>query len=242
MGEQHDMSRDRDWDARGPNRRPEPDRAGHADHAWQVARRMLESGSPRAAGPASLLHLQRIAGNGGVGSLVGGDQDEEHSPVLDVVGKGGGSPLPGPVRTEMEAGLGADFGSVRVHDGPQAAASAHAVQAQAYTVGDEIVFDHGAYQPGTEPGRHTLAHELTHVVQQRSGPVEGTPTGDGVSVSDPGDRFELDAEATASRFSAGTIGVQRATSEDEIEETDELQRTPLEREGEEELEEEDESV
>ena len=74
------------------------------------------------------------------------------------------------------------------------------MQAKAYTVGDEIVFNRGAYQPDTDAGRHTLAHELTHVVQQRSGPVDGTPTGDGVAVSDPGDRFEREAEATATEI------------------------------------------
>ena len=101
------------------------------------------------------------------------------------------------VRGEMEAGLGADFGDVRVHDGGAAAASAQAVNAKAYTVGNDVVFNRGAYQPDTAEGRHTLAHELTHVVQQRSGPVDGTPTGDGVALSDPDDRFEREAEATA---------------------------------------------
>ncbi len=77
------------------------------------------------------------------------------------------------------------------------AESAHAVQARAYTVGYDVVFGSGAYQPETPEGRHTLAHELTHVVQQRSGPVDGTATGDGVALSDPDDRFEREAEATA---------------------------------------------
>jgi hypothetical protein len=65
-----------------------------------------------------------------------------------------------------------------------------------------------------------LAHELTHVVQQRSGPVDGTATGTGVRVSDPSDRFEREAAATAERamsapvapaqrFAAGAAVVQR---------------------------------
>jgi hypothetical protein len=97
----------------------------------------------------------------------------------------------------MEAGLGADFSDVRVHHDGAAAASAQAVNAKAYTVGNDVVFNRGAYQPDTGEGRHTLAHELTHVVQQRSGPVDGTATGDGVSISDPDDRFEREAETTA---------------------------------------------
>src|SRR5262245_65773260 len=59
--------------------------------------------------PAAVLRLQRLAGNSGVGSLVGhgsDEQDEERSPVLDVVGKGGGSPLPTELRAEMEDHLG----------------------------------------------------------------------------------------------------------------------------------------
>ena len=62
--------------------------------------------------------------------------------MLDVVGKGGGSPLPTRrADATWRHGLGADFGAVRVHDGDAAAASAQAVQAKAYTVGDEIVFN-----------------------------------------------------------------------------------------------------
>jgi hypothetical protein len=103
----------------------------------------------------------------------------------------------------MESALGHDFGDVRVHTDAAAAGSARAVQAQAYTVGSHVVFGEGRYQPGSTEGRRTLAHELTHVVQQRQGPVDGTPlarsAGDtgGLQVSDPGDPFEREAEAVA---------------------------------------------
>lgn len=149
---------------------------------------------PRTLSSAAVLHLQRTAGNSAVVSLLG---DDDWSPVLDVVGKGGGSPLEPALRDDMERQLGADFSDVRVHTDPQAAASATAVQARAYTVGNEIVFGHGAYAPATAEGKHTLAHELTHVVQQRKGPVPGTDTGTGIAVSDPADPFEQQAEATA---------------------------------------------
>jgi hypothetical protein len=59
-----------------------------------------------------------------------------------------------------------DFAKVRIHTDRDAAASANAVNAAAYTVGDHIVFDNGQYAPGTVPGRLLLAHELTHVIQQ----------------------------------------------------------------------------
>ena len=67
------------------------------------------------------------------------------------------------------------------------------MSAHAYTVGSNIVFQRGAYDPGSTGGQTLLAHELTHVVQQRSGPVDGTPAAGGVSVSDPSDRFEVEA-------------------------------------------------
>ena len=76
------------------------------------------------------------------------------------------------------------------------------------------MFGSGAYQPDSPEGRHTLAHELTHVVQQRSGPVDGTSTGDGVALSHPDDRFEREAEATANEIgraetpAASTTAVQ----------------------------------
>jgi hypothetical protein len=64
---------------------------------------------------------------------------------------------------------GPDLGSVRVHTDGRAAASAEALDARAYTVGDQIVFGAQQYAPGTSAGRHLLAHELAHVVQQRGG-------------------------------------------------------------------------
>lgn len=69
----------------------------------------------------------------------------------------------------FESSFGYGFENVRVHNGPMAAASAAAVQAKAYTIGTDIVFGANEYQPGTVEGRHLLAHELAHVVQQNSG-------------------------------------------------------------------------
>ena len=77
----------------------------------------------------------------------------------------------------MESRLGHDFGDVRVHTDGGAHDSAKAVNAHAYTVGPNIVFQRDKYDSPSTDGRTMLAHELTHVVQQRSGPVDGTPTG-----------------------------------------------------------------
>ncbi len=160
----------------------------------------------RAAQPDAMLHLQQTAGNAAVVQLLAeerrddGRDDAGRSPVLDVVGRGGGQALDPATRTTMEAGLGADFGDVRVHTDGDAATSAKAVQANAYTVGNDVVFQSGLYQPDTASGQRMLAHELTHVVQQRSGPVDGSPTEGGIAVSHPSDRFEQAAEANAERF------------------------------------------
>jgi hypothetical protein len=172
--------------------------------------RGVEAGRPDALGPGGLLHLQRVAGNSGVAGLVaqrraGGDDEGDSSPVHDVVGSKG-SPLEPGVRREMEAAVGHDFGDVEVHTDSRAADSARSVQAHAYTVGNHVVFGEGRYRPDTDEGRHTLAHELTHVVQQRQGPVEGSPAAGGIRVSDPSDRFEREAEANASRVLAGGSG------------------------------------
>ncbi|WP_127792215.1 DUF4157 domain-containing protein [Agromyces sp. LHK192] len=170
-------------------------------------------------GPASMLRLQRDAGNSAVSGLVAEQEDEhaghdhgaERSPVLDVVQGGGGSPLESGVRDDMESRLGADFSDVRVHTGSDAHASAQSVGAHAYTVGNNVVFQRDAFDTSSTAGRTTLAHELTHVMQQRSGPVDGTPSGGGVSVSDPGDRYEVAASENAARVMSEPAPIQRET-------------------------------
>ena len=104
------------------------------------------------AAPEAVVELQRSVGNAAVVQLLR-DQDasEEPSPVLGVVGRGGGQPLDSSVRAGMEQAMGADLSSVRVHTGSDAGASAQAVQAHAYTVGDEVVFAPGQYNRGRPP-------------------------------------------------------------------------------------------
>jgi Domain of unknown function (DUF4157) len=203
----------------------------------------------------SVLGLQRSVGNAGVSTLL----EEERSPVHNVV-TSGGRPLEPDVRADMESRLGHDFSDVRVHDDSAAAASASAVNAHAYTVGSNVVFQRDRYDPSSHEGRVTLAHELTHVVQQRSGPVDGTSAPGGIKVSDPSDRFEREAATNAERVmstspqvpttpvSAATPALQREASEEdqvqglfvqraEGEEEDEVQGLFVQRaEGEEEEE------
>lgn len=78
-----------------------------------------------------------------------------------------GKPLDDRTRHLMETGLGHDFSNVRVHVDEQADAAARSLGAAAYTVGNEIVFAAGTYDPDSPAGKERIAHELTHVVQQR---------------------------------------------------------------------------
>ena len=70
-------------------------------------------------------------------------------------------------RDRFERLFGADLGSVRIHQGPAAASAAHALGADAFTIGNNVFFAAGRYEPHTRAGRRLLAHELTHVLQQR---------------------------------------------------------------------------
>jgi len=167
--------------------------------AAPLAARAAAEGRWDAVGAGGLAHLQRTAGNAGVSAALA---DEERSPVHDVISSGG-RPLDTDTRADMETRLGHDFGDVRVHDDSRAHDSAVSVNANAYTVGSNIVFQRDRFDPGSADGKLTLAHELTHVVQQRSGPVDGTPTGGGIKISDPSDRYEREASANAERVMSG---------------------------------------
>ena len=113
----------------------------------------------------------------------------------------GGERLPDPNRAHMESALGADLSGVRIHKDPDAAHAADDIDARAFTVGQDVYFGAGQYDPGTKRGDHLLAHELTHTLQQASGDV--TTQAD-TSISSPADPLEREAEAVA-----GNIGNPR---------------------------------
>ena len=92
--------------------------------------------------------------------------DQDATPLVAQATGGGGQPLDPDTRSFMESGFARDFGDVRVHTGAEAARSAEAIGARAFTVGRDLVFAHGAYRPGQDEGRRLLAHELAHTVQQ----------------------------------------------------------------------------
>lgn len=175
--------------------------ARRVDSDSAIAALAVKAGRPGALDAGAVMHLQRAAGNANVASFLDereqAEPSNEPSPVKDVVGGGGGAPLDAETRGFMESRLGHDFGDVRIHTDDRASESAKGVNAHAYTVGSNVVFQRGRYEPETDAGKRMLAHELTHVVQQRSGPVDGTPTAGGIRVSDPSDRFEREAERSA---------------------------------------------
>ncbi|NQY05588.1 MAG: DUF4157 domain-containing protein, partial [Flavobacteriaceae bacterium] len=85
--------------------------------------------------------------------------------------KGGGSPLPSNTQNEIESGFGTDFGGVRVHNDSNAVQMNQELGSQAFTNGNDIYFNEGKYNPESDSGKHLLAHELTHTVQQGASPT-----------------------------------------------------------------------
>lgn len=119
-----------------------------------------------------------------------------------------GRPLDSVTRTFMEQRFEHDFSRVRVHTDERAAESARAVNAVAYTVGGDVVFAPGRYAPETARGRELLAHELTHVVQQR-GRGGDAPVIAPQAAFDPSER---EADAAARAVAAGTSVAVAAAS------------------------------
>ncbi len=94
------------------------------------------------------------------------ERADEIRDEVNSVRSGGGSSLDANTKEFMESRFGYDFSDVRIHADESSAMSARSVNALAYAVGNDIVFEQGQYQPRTLEGRKLLAHELTHVVQQ----------------------------------------------------------------------------
>jgi hypothetical protein len=114
----------------------------------------------------------------------------------------GGDPLPPNVRQKMESFFGTSFADVRVHVGPHASA----IGALAFTQGSHIHFAPGQYNPVTPQGQAILGHELTHVVQQRSGRVRN-PFGSGVAVVQD-HSLESEADRMGERAASHRLPVQ----------------------------------
>ena len=118
-------------------------------------------------------------------------------PIVHEVLRCSGEPLDRTPRAAMESRFGHDFSRVRTHRDARAVESARAINALAYTVGQDVVFGAGQYAPETMRGRKLLAHELAHVVQQRNAtyPVAGLTLADST--------WEREADSAAEAAMAG---------------------------------------
>lgn len=172
----------------------------------RAVQRML-SGSARATEPH--FHKQDLPSVSRAslpGSLQGGLLDSQSQTQIERA-RGSGSPLDASVSAQVGSALGADFSGVKVHTDRKADELNRSLSAKAFTTGGDIFFSKGAYQPGSSSGKHLLAHELTHVVQQsRSGYSAGSRTPPGGSR--PGSA-KLDSVQTK-RGIAMPVGVRRA--------------------------------
>ncbi len=167
----------------------------------------LERVAPEAAreGSDPLRRLASTVGNGAFGQFVARMREGEgildggvvHPDVEGAIAaaRGHGRALDLGLAQRAGSQFGDSFGDVRVHTDSHAAELSRAVSARAFTVGSDIFFAAGEYNPGSAHGDELIAHELAHVVQQRGAP----PTG-ALVVSQPGDALEREAEAAARGF------------------------------------------
>jgi Domain of unknown function (DUF4157) len=133
--------------------------------AERVADQVMRMPHPSAAvATEGASVLQRTAAGAAVNQTV--------PPIVHDVLRSPGRPLDAETRGFMEPRFGQDFGHVRVHTGDRAAEAASAIDARAFTSHRSVVFGAGEYAPQTQSGRRLLAHELTHVVQQKTGSLQ----------------------------------------------------------------------
>jgi len=182
------------------------------------AKLAMKPAAPPARSPLPFGVLQRKCACGGAGSSGGGEctgcqrkkqtlqRQATHSagpalapPIVHEVLRSPGQPLDAKTRAFMEPRFGHDFSKVRVHADRRASDSAKAIDALAYTVGRDVVFAAGRYQPDTSAGRQLMGHELTHVVQQRGQSSTGHPLRIGPSA----DSYEREAERVSSAILNG---------------------------------------
>ena len=139
----------------------EADRVADQVMRMTDAKASAKNTSPRGGPLVQRTSVQSNAGSGAAPSI-----------VQDVLAASG-QRLDADTRAFFESRFGHDFSNVRIHSDAEAQQSANEVNASAYTVGNDIVFGAGRYQPRTHEGRRLIAHELTHVIQQHAGSTSG---------------------------------------------------------------------
>jgi hypothetical protein len=186
--------------AAAPAHQAEEHQTADAIHATDVP--AAQAGALDADG---MLRLQQTAGNAAVSSMMASPAATPGDLVRSVVSSPGRS-LDAQTSSAVSSALGRDMSGVQVHDGPEAAASASAVGAEMYASGSHVVAPRGL-DVRTDEGLFKTVHEFVHIGQQASGPVAGTPTADGLSISDPSDHFEQEADRVASQAVADRSGL-----------------------------------
>lgn len=116
--------------------------------------------------PGGAVHVHRAAEPTTILRRAIGQPDMQADALAEIQSGGSGTEMPTRLRLFMEPRFGADFAAVRLHVGDHAAALAGRLGAQAFTVGRDIYFGKGQFQPDSPAGRELIAHELTHTIQQ----------------------------------------------------------------------------
>ncbi len=195
----------------------------HSDEQVRVQRPEAESTTeePRADRPDRRLGWASSVGNAAAQRVLrsavqrsspGGAVDPEVERQIQSA-RGGGQSLDAGTEKTMGKALGDDFSDVRVHTDSNAEALNKSVNADAFTTGSDIFFRGGKYSPGGSDGEKLLAHELTHVTQQR-----GASTSGAMTVSDPGDSSELEAGKFADHATSGATPAAAGVARQEEEE------------------------
>ncbi|WP_088240836.1 DUF4157 domain-containing protein [Calothrix rhizosoleniae] len=129
-------------------------------------------------------------------------ESSEIPPIVHEVLRSPGQSLDKDIRGFMEPRFGHDFSHVRVHTDGRAAQSARAIDALAYTVGENVVFGQGQYAPKNNSGKQLLAHELSHVVQQSNSIFSNSSP---LAIDEAGSKFEAQAEQSANQVIHGSV-------------------------------------
>ncbi len=191
-----------------------------AERKPRPARKPKPGAHPAAAGNHSpgLARLQRQIGNQAVQRLITQRRGDAPATLNEGTAhrvereKGGGAPLDADVARTLGAALGDNFDDVHIHTDPEADALNRAVGAKAFATGNDLFFRDGEYNPHSAEGRELLAHELTHVVQQKHGQV--ATSGSGTTVNAPHDVHEQQAKRVSKDLSGGGAEVKRALTDD----------------------------
>jgi Domain of unknown function (DUF4157) len=169
---------------RAPEQRPEP-----VEDPAAPLKELVSGVGNRAFGAA----VARNSPTHPAGILPSGEVHPEVQSSINAT-RGGGSSLDQGVSDKLSPSLG-DLSDVRVHTDSTAQDLNHAVSARAFATGTDVYFGQGEYKPNTTDGDKLIAHELAHVVQQR-----GAPTSGPLTVSQPGDALEREADGVADQI------------------------------------------